>query len=174
MIPAFNQHVVPILRKYQDYNEDLFLGSFTKRELIWAGSQKKGATPDFTAASYLGHIAQAVQQDFPLSTPIPLPPEIISSIDWISTTDPEQALAFWSEQLSSVRRLVEEAAPTQKKMVRFHPARTEGCAIALLLSGFPPTPQPLWAGWGPLDYSVYLRFPHRRLLFSGGCFPPFG
>ena len=65
MDPALNDQVSPVLRKHQDCNEDLLLGSFTKSKLIWDGSQKKGATPAFTAESYLDHIAQAVKQDPP-------------------------------------------------------------------------------------------------------------
>ena len=134
-IPSFDVKAVPFLRKHESCNEDLFLGSFTKSNLIWAGSQKKGTPPAFAAESYLDHIDQALKQDFPLSSPIPLPPEVIASLDWISTTDPKAVMAFWREQLSSLTRLVTAAAPIQASWASSVPTELLGaqprfCSVA--------------------------------------------
>ena len=64
-IPAFDVKAVPFLRKHESCNEDLFLFPFTKSNMIWAGSQKKGTHPSFTAESYLDHIDKALKQDPP-------------------------------------------------------------------------------------------------------------
>ena len=87
-IPTFNPEKVPFLKKHASYNEDLFLSSFTKSNLIWSGVQKKGTSPSFEANSPLEHISLALKQEFPLSAPIPLPTEVVTSLDWLSTTPP--------------------------------------------------------------------------------------
>ena len=142
-IPTFNPEKVPFLKKHASYNEDLFLSSFTKSNLIWPGTQKKGTAPSFVANSPLEHISLALKQDFPLSAPIPLPTEAVASIDWISTTPPEEALAFWHEQRASLARLVRDAAPTQEAWFAAIPPELVGaqnhfCSVAFhqLLSHF--------------------------------------
>ena len=77
------------------------------------GLERRGTSPSVAAASYLDHIDQEVKQDSPLSSPIPLPPDVAASIDWIATTDPKHVLAFWQEQRANLSRLFVEAAPTQ-------------------------------------------------------------
>ena len=87
---------------------------------------KEGGAPSFTSGSYLDHISPAVKQDCPLSAPIPLPPDVVASIDWIATTDPKQILAFWREQRASLSRLVAEEAPTQAAWVDSIPPELRG------------------------------------------------
>ena len=104
--------MVPFLRKHENCNDDLFIGSFTKRNLIWDGSQKKGTSPSFTDGSYLYHIAQAIKQEVPHERSDPTRTGG-GGIDWIATTDPKHVHAFWKEQLVSLSRLVADAAPAQ-------------------------------------------------------------
>ena len=96
---------------------------------------KAGDYPTFTAESYLDHIAQAVLQDSPLGASIPLPPEVMASVGWISTTDPLTARSFWSDQLVSLRRLVQDASFTQEQWFSSIPFELRGaqsrfCSVA--------------------------------------------
>ena len=96
---------------------------------------KEGEYPCLYRESYLDHIAQEVKHDFPLSAPIPLPPEVIYSVDWISTTNPEQVLAILHEQRLCLCRLVEEAAPAHARLFDSTPLELRGsqsrfCSVA--------------------------------------------
>ena len=47
-----------------------------------------GLSPEITDANdYAGHMARAARAEFPIDTPIPLPPVILSSLSLISTAD---------------------------------------------------------------------------------------
>ena len=82
----------------------------------------------------MGHISKAVKQALPLSAPIPLPPEVVSYIDWIATADVGAFRSFWEEQLAALPRSVDDAAATQAAWC-------------------PPVP-PAWLGDQPRFWSV--------------------
>ena len=106
--PQFVPGRVPVLAKRPSYNDDLRLGSFTQRKLVWADVQKKGLSPAITDPfSYSDHIIRAVQSEFPLGAEIPLHEELKTSLDWISTIPPpEVAVKFWGDQLGKLTVLV--------------------------------------------------------------------
>ena len=133
--------------------------------------QKKGDTPSFTAESYLDHIAQAVKQDSPLSAPIPLHPEVISSADWISTTNPEKALAFWHEQRLSLCRLAEEAAPTQARWFDSMPLELRGAQSRFCSVAFRQILNHFGLGGGRWVTQFIFGFPTVGSFSQEGVFP---
>ena len=94
-VPQFDPDRVPGLAKHPSYNDDLRLGSFTQSKLVWADVQKKVLSPAITdPLSYSDHIIRAVQSEFPLGAEIPLPEELKTSLDWISTAPLRSWLSF--------------------------------------------------------------------------------
>ena len=126
-IQAFDPNLEWNIQKHSDCNDDLSLGGFLQSKKVWAGTQKRGISPEITdARDYLDHIHQAVRADFPLTADIPLPGELTASIDWISEVPTTAATEFWEEQLIALKNLVSDAASTQVKWDSFRPPELGG------------------------------------------------
>ena len=73
-IPNFDPSKVPPATPQENYNDDLFLGSFSKSKKVWAGVQKRGTSPQIEESQdYLDHISQALGASFPLTAEIEIP-----------------------------------------------------------------------------------------------------
>ena len=97
------------------FNDDLVLGHFRSSPMTWADEQRKGIqfnTPH--ASSHADHVFQVVKEPFRLSGPIPLPGEIISSLEFLSSYSDEKIRGIWAEQFSRLSGLISAAAPTQE------------------------------------------------------------
>ena len=98
------------------YNDDLQLGTYTPADLFRAGEQKRGIRQVFErCSSFSGHIRTALRGKFPLSFGTPLPAELHRSDAFIRDTCPEAVTRFWGRQLGCLSKLVDQAAPFQKK-----------------------------------------------------------
>ena len=88
-IAKFGHGKVAILTKHVSYNDDLSLGCFTQSKLVRVDSQKKSAFPgDYGPLSYTDHILREVSAEFPLGVDIPLPGDVVSSLDWLASAPP--------------------------------------------------------------------------------------
>ena len=75
---------------------------------------EKGVAPEIAGKpSYYDHVTQAHWAEFRLTKKIPIPPEIIDSAEWISTTPHDEILSFWKTQFSALQQLAQDA--TQSK-----------------------------------------------------------
>ena len=131
-IPKFDPNLVPDVRVRVDYNDDIYLGPFEKSNKIWTGTQKNGAAPEIPGEpSYYDHVTKALQTEFCLSKEIPIPPEIVDSSEWISTTPHDEILSFWKTQFSALQQLVLDAAQSQAEWTnlthQFLKPATERC-----------------------------------------------
>ena len=78
------------------------------------GRSEEGVTPEILGeSSYTDHVTQALSTEFPLTKEIPIPTEILSSAEWISSAPQGAILSFWKTQYVAIQQLVVDAAPTQ-------------------------------------------------------------
>ena len=99
-----------------DCNDDICLSSFQPSTVSWAGSQRCGLSPEITeAANYSDLMARDDKAEFPPDPPppIPQPPEISNSLEWITSTNPSEIVEFWDFQLTRLRSLVSDCEETQ-------------------------------------------------------------
>ena len=88
-VPQFGNEKVTVLTKHLSYNGDLNLWCFTQSKLFWDDSQKRGLSPAIAdPLSYTDRILRATSAEFPLGVDIPLPEDVVNSLDWISPTPP--------------------------------------------------------------------------------------
>lgn len=112
----FRESILPPLERPVSFNDDLLLGSFRPRKLVWSGEQRRGISMQIAdAASIQDHAHKAMGQDFFLSKDIPLPGEIPLSLEFTTTTPYPIQGEFWREQLDRVQNLVGRAEPLQKE-----------------------------------------------------------
>ena len=76
-----------------------------------------------------GHITQATQLEFPLTSDIELPDEINPSLEWISKTDPEIVASLWVAQLSKLQKRIKDARPTKNRRGELNPMEIQRGAI---------------------------------------------
>ena len=75
------------VKKPDSFNDDLRLSTFTSSNMTWAGQQKKGIQFNIPDASpYLDHVDRAMREPFHLSDEIPLPGEVMDSLQFIQST----------------------------------------------------------------------------------------
>ena len=98
------------------FNDDLVLGHFR------AGEQRDGSQFNIpNASSRADHVLQAAKEPFHLSDPIPIPGEIISSVDFLSSYPGEQIRGIWDEQFPRLAELISAASPAQEVWNSFNP-----------------------------------------------------
>ena len=135
-IKPFGHKKVPTMVRCDDCNDDLSLGCFRKRNLIWGGSQKQGVAPTIeNATDYLGRINQAANALFPLGMDLPISQEVQESLNWIANTDPSEILSFWTEQIDRLRTLARQCSSTQEQWWKLCPPEIRGaqkdfCSVA--------------------------------------------
>ena len=109
-----------------------------------AGNQQKGVAPEIPGdPSYYDHVTQAPDTEFCLTKEIPIPPEIIDSSGWISTTPHGEILSFWKAQFAALQQLVLGATHSQAAWTNLTPQvlrpateRFQAAAFRQILSHF--------------------------------------
>ena len=102
-IPIFSVDGLPSPDRPTSYNDDLRLGSFRPIRYTWAGEQRKGISTHIADSSPIeGHIKKATESDFSLAKEIPLPPEVLRSLDIVARSNPQALRAWWKLQLERV------------------------------------------------------------------------
>ena len=115
-LKPFTPGEIPPCIRPNSYNNDLELGSFTPSKYTWAGEQRRGVVCHVTDSSDpMDHTRKAMDIEFFLAKPIPLPAEIKASLSFIQDVDANEVTDFWLEQLAVVRGIVRDAAPIQKQ-----------------------------------------------------------
>ena len=90
------------------------LTSFIPSKYTWAGEQRKGMTCHITdSTDPIGHTRKAMDLEFFLAKPTPLPQEMKDSIEYIHDLDTTDVTEFWTNQLRKVRDIATEARPIQ-------------------------------------------------------------
>ena len=130
--------------KPDTYNNDLFLSSFRPSKYTWEGEQRKGATCHIqNSTSIPGHVRKAVDMEFFTSKEVPMTDEIRNSIAFIAKIDRQNAEDFWTSQLGKIRKIVNDAEPTQRVWEMRRPKELSGTpsplrtvALAHLMGNF--------------------------------------
>ena len=115
-IKPFDNGRIPACTKPASYNNDLELGTFTPSKFTWAGEQRKGLDCHITNSTDTeGHTRKALDLEFFLSKPVPLPGEIRESLEFIKGAETNDVADFWTKQLMTVRQVVDDAKMTQRQ-----------------------------------------------------------
>ena len=115
-IKKFEKGAIPPCHKPTSYNNDLELGTFIPSKYTWSGEQRKGLDCHITDSTSIDdHTRKAMDLEFFLAKPVPLPDEIKDSVEFIRNARTEDVLDFWTNQLATVREVVQEAESTQKQ-----------------------------------------------------------
>ena len=171
-IPCFKPEVVPPPSPCESYNDDLVLGCFTKNDLTWAGTQKKGTSPMIEhSLDYLDHIRQACAKNFPLSADVELPQEINDSLDWLMSTDNETIITFWDEQLAKLEYLVQECHQAQEHWFTATPLAIKGAQSRFQAVAFHQLLHHFGLGGKNWIRQFIFGFPTTGFLSQTGIFP---
>ena len=107
---------IPACVKPASYNNDLELGTFTPSKFTWAGEQRKGLDCHITESTDIDdHTRKALDLEFFLSKPVPLPAEIRESLEFIRGAETNDVADFWTKQLMMVRKVVDDAKTIQQQ-----------------------------------------------------------
>ena len=115
-IRPFESEKIPPCLKPTSYNNDLELGTFTPSKFTWAGEQRKGLDCHITDSTDIeDHTRKAMDLEFFLAKPVPLPDEIRESLEFIKGAETADISEFWTNQLMMVRKIVDDAKLTQQQ-----------------------------------------------------------
>ena len=100
--------LVPPSSSPKGQTDDVAIQHYIPPPLSFMSAQRKGVRdPCSTAKSYQDHLAQALEQPFPMAADCPLPDDIREAIKFTSRSSNRTLTNFWDAQLSALSTLVE-------------------------------------------------------------------
>ena len=108
-IGNFGPALFPIPVRGKPYNDDVVLPLYDDAWRSYAGTQRRGIRDEHpNATSVHEHITEALQAPFFLAQSTPLPVSTGRAIDFLATSRPTSAKAFWPKQLARLERICDE------------------------------------------------------------------
>ena len=111
LIRSFDEGLLPVVGKYESYNDDISIEHFQSAARHYAGKQRRGVVDEhMECLSMMEHIDKALSSPFFLSLSVPLPASIIKAATFLKDSPPELILSFWDEQLKRLDKLVGDSS----------------------------------------------------------------
>ena len=88
------------------HQDDVSAQHYVPPPLSYMSTQRKGVRgPIPSAKSYKDHLAQALEQPFPMAADCPLPEDVLDAVKFLTRSSDRAITGFWSDQLPALTKL---------------------------------------------------------------------
>ena len=112
--------------------DEVYIHQYVPPPLSYMSDQRKGVKDPFPSAkSYKDHLAQAMEQPFPMAADCPLPDDVLEAIKFLARSSDRALTDFWRAQLSALTTLAAHPICSPKHWYDLRPAELSSAPKAL-------------------------------------------